>query len=244
MAISFGDQVLAYLANSANLAPFIGAIGLAAYAGTSFTRQYGQGAFQVDNVQLSGPDDLQLQLPIMDDVRIIGTRERRNERPERQWVDYRIHKQEQLGWVDVSFTTSARFALHAVPGTLMLGPGADVQQDGVDAPPPPMNYRLKFRVPIATDAFTLSYTLQVYMFVSAELNPTDDLRRILLLRQHLEADPRFLASLDGPPDQQPFIFVQIYPAGAADGGPLSQAAIVQLFDAADVLAAFFTVPAL
>jgi len=244
MAVTFVDQVLAYLATSANRDPFIAAIGLAAYAGTSFTRRYGQGSFQVDGVTLGEPNDFHLQLPIMDDLRVMGTRERRNGCVERQWIDYHIHKQEQLGWVDASFTTPAQLALHAMPGTLILGPGADVQQDGVDAPPPPQNYRLKLRVPVATDAFTLDYTLRIYVFIAAEPAPTADLRRILLLRRYLEADPRFLASLDGPPDQQPFVFVQIYPADAAEGGPLKQAAIAQLFDAADILTAFFAVPAL
>jgi hypothetical protein len=130
VTVSFVDQVVAYLANSVNDVPFISTIGLAAFAGTSFTQRYGQGGFQVDSVTLGDLSPLKLQVPVMDDIRIIGTRDRRNERPERQWIDYRVHKQEQIGWVDVSFTTPAQFALHAVPGTLVLGPGADVEQNG------------------------------------------------------------------------------------------------------------------
>lgn len=240
MAVSYVDQVMSYLSTSANRDSFVTTIGLATFAGTSFTRRYGQGGFQVDGVTLGSLDDVHLQLLIQDDLRITGTREHRGERPERHWADYRLHKQQALGWVDVSFITPAQFALHLVPGTLALGPGADVEQNGVDTPPPPMTYRLKFQVPFTTDGFTLAYTLQVYVFVSNDLSPIDDLRRIQALRQFLEADPRFLTSLDGPADQRPFLFAQIYPAGAAAAGPLSQAAIVQLFDAADVLAAFFT----
>ncbi len=243
MAVSFVDQIMAYLANSTNRDPFITTIGLATYAGTSFARRYGLDGYQVDGVGLGELNEFRLQVSIQDAMRITGTRERRNERPERQWVDYRIHKQEPIGWVDASFSTPAQFALHAVPGTLVLGPGADIQQNGVDTPPPPMNIRIKFNLPLTTDAFTLTYTLQVYVFVSAQLSPTEDLRRIQLLRHYLEADPNFLTSLDGSIDQRPFLFAQVYPAGAADGGALSQATIVQLFDAADVLAAFFTPPA-
>ena len=243
MTVSFVDQVVAYLANSANDVPFITTIGLAAFAGTSFTQRYGQGGFQVDGVTLGDLSPLKLQMPIMDDIRIMGTRDRRNERPERQWIDYRVHKQEQIGWVDVSFSAPAQFALHAVPGTLALGPGADVEQNGTNTPSP-TKAQMKFRLSLSTDAFTLTYTLQIFVFVSTDLSPSDDLRRIQLLRQYLEADVSFLASLDGPADQRPFIFVQVYPAGAANGGPLSQAAIVQLFAAADVLAAFITPPTL
>ena len=106
-----------------------------------------------------------------------------------------------------------------------------------------MTWRSSFLVALTTDQFSLSYPLQVCVFMAGALSPTDDLRRILAVRSFLEADPAFLVTLDGSPDQRPLLFVQVYPAGAADGGPLSQAAVAQLFDAADVLAAFFAVPA-
>jgi hypothetical protein len=243
VAVSFVDQVMAYLANSANRGPFITTIGIATYAGASFARRYGLDGYQIDGVTLGAPNEFRLQVSVQDEIRITGTRERRNERPERQWIDYRVHKQEPIGWVDASFSTLAQIALHAVPGTLVLGPGADIQQEGVDTPPPPMNIRIKFNLPLTTDAFTLTYTLQVYVFVSAQLSPTDDLRRIQLVRHYLEADPKFLVSLDGSTDQCPFLFTQVYPTNAANGETLSQATIVQLFDAADILAAFFTPPA-
>jgi hypothetical protein len=96
---------------------------------------------------------------------------------------------------------------------------------------------------LTTDQFTLSYDLRVFLFASAALSPTDDLRRILLLREYLEGDPNFLESLDGPEGQQPFLFVQAYAAGAANGAAVTEAQVVQMFDADDVLAVFFAIPA-
>ena len=76
----------------------------------------------------------------------------------------------------------------------------------------------------------------------ASLAPVADLRRIQQMRSVLEADPGFLVSLDGPTDQRPCLFAQIYAQDAAAGGSLTQAAITAMFDQADVLAAFFTPP--
>jgi hypothetical protein len=135
----------------------------------------------------------------------------------------------------------AQFNAHAVPGSFPLGPGADVQQAGVGPAPPPMSFTPKFLLTLTTDAFTLTYKLQVYAFIASEASPVDDLRRILALRAFLEKDPSFLVSLDGPPDQRPLAFVQVYSA-TADLGGLTQPAIVQLFNAADILASFFTIP--
>jgi hypothetical protein len=243
MAVTFVDQVMANLATSANRGTFINTIGLAAFAATSFTRRYAAGGFQVDNVGLGPVANFQLQQLVRDDFRITGYSEQRSERPERKQIDYRFHKQEILGWADVAFTTSANFALHVMPGSVALGPTADVEPAGWQTAPAPMTSQSKFLLALATDQVTLTYTLQVYVFISAGLSPTDDLRRILTVRRFLEADPAFLVSLDGTPDQRPFLFVQIYPRGVADGGPLVPAAITQLFDAADVLAAFLAPPA-
>jgi hypothetical protein len=243
MAVTFVDQVMANLATSANRAPFINTIGLGAFAATSFARRYGASGFQVDSVALGPVSDLQLQQPVLDDFRVTGFSERRSERPERKQIDYRVHKQEVLGWVDATFTTNAAFSLHVMPGSVALGPTADVEPAGWQPAPAPMTSQSKFLLALATDQVTLTYTLQVHVFLSAGLSPSDDLRRIRNVRQFLEADPAFLVSLDGTPDQRPFLFVQIYPAGAADGGPLAAAAITQLFDAADVLAAFLAPPA-
>lgn len=241
MAISFVDQVLSYLAAGANRNPFIAAIGLAAFAGTSFTRRYGQDVFVVDNVTLGAPNQFRLETPVQDDARVTGTREQRGERPQRQWFDLRL-RPAQLDWIDVSFAAPAQFALHAVPGSLVLGPGADVEQQGADVPPPPQNQRLKMRLGVNTDAFTLNYTLQVHVWLAEDVSPAADLRRIQQARRYLEGQPDFLASLDGPPDQRPYLFVQVYPSGLDNLGPLTEPAITQLFDAADVLAAFFALP--
>jgi hypothetical protein len=243
MAVTFADQVLAYVASSTNQNTFVNAIGLAAFVGASFAARYGQSSFQVDRVVLDNLDAFRLQQPIQDDLRVMGTSERRAAAPERHQVDYRIHKEQTLGWVDAAFTMRAQFNAHAVPGSFPIGPGAGVQQAGVDPAPPPMSFTPKFLLTLVTDAFTLTYTLQVYMFMSSEVSPTDDLRRIRALRAFLEKDPGFLVSLDGPPDQRPSTFVQIYPATADLGGQLTQPAIVQLFNAADILASFFTLPA-
>ena len=243
MAVTFVDQVLANLATSANRAAFINTIGLAGFAATSFSRRYGTGGFQVDKVTLGPLANFQLQQLIRDDFRITGFSERRNERPERKWIDYRIHKQEPVGWVDASFTTRADFSLHVVPGSVAFGPAADVQPAGWQSAAAPMTSLSKFLLALATDQVALTYTLQVHVFIAAGLSLTDDLRRIQTIRRFLEGDPSFLVSLDGTPDQRPFLFVQIYPSGVADGGPLAPAAIAQFFDAADVLAAFLPPPA-
>lgn len=242
MAIDFVDQLMAYTAVPANMSTFISAIGLAAYAGASFTRRYGQGGFQVDSVNLAAPENIQFQDLILDDPRITGT-EQRTDGSGRMMFDLRYHRQHEVGWADTTFITKADFQAHAIPGSLTLGPGGNVVQNGVDPASPPMKYRLKFGVDVVTDQFTLAYTLNVYLFAAAEVAPTTDLRRIREIRRFLESDAIFLASLDGPPNQRPFLFAQIYPGEVATGAPISQQAIAGLFDADDILAAFFTVPA-
>jgi hypothetical protein len=243
MAVTYVDQVMAFLALGANRTAFIDAIGLAAFAGASFTRRYGSSGFQVDSVSLDAPGDFRIQQLVQDDLRITGYSEKRLERPERKWIDYRVRKQQVIGWIDAAFITQTTLALHAVPGSAVLGPQAGVEQAGTQSAPLPMTWRSNFLLGLTTDQFSLGYPLQVNVFTAPALSPTDDLRRILAVRNFLEADPAFLVSLDGSPDQRPLLFVQVYPAGAADGGPLSPAAIVQLFDEADVLAAFFALPA-
>jgi hypothetical protein len=243
MPVTFTDQVLAYLASSANQSTFISTIGLAAFSSASFAARYAQNSFQVDNVTLDNLDAFRLQQAIQDDLRIMGSSERRAATAERWLFDYRLHKEETLGWVDAAFKMRAQFNAHVVPGSFPLGPGAGVQQAGVVPAPPPMSFTQKFLLTLVTNAFTLTYTLQVYVFVASQVSPTDDLRRIVTLRTFLEKDPGFLVSLDGTPDQQPCTFVQIYPDDADLGGLLTQAGIVQLFNTADVLASFFTIPA-
>ena len=69
-----------------------------------------------------------------------------------------------------------------------------------------------------------------------------DLRRIGAVRRIVEASDRGLATLDGAATQSPYLFVQLYPTGVLAATPLSQAAVVAAFGAADVLAAFVTIP--
>ena len=245
MAIGFADQVVAFLANPANPAnqgTFPGTVGLAAFAGTSFTRRYGQGGFQVDGVTLGTPSGFRLQELLLDGIRISGFREKRSEQPQRHWYELRLRR-EDPGWADVTFAVPAQFGLHAVPGSIQLGPGGDLVSAGV-TDLGPLQHQLKFQLPVGTDAFTLSYTLGVYVFAAADPSPVADLRRVQGLRRMLEGDPQFLASLDGTADQRPYLFVQVYPSGLLQSGPLSEAAVVQTFAAADVLAAFITVPAM
>lgn len=69
-----------------------------------------------------------------------------------------------------------------------------------------------------------------------------DLRRIGAVRRIVEASDRGLATLDGAANQSPYLFVQLYPTGVLAATPLSQVAVVAAFGAADVLAAFITIP--
>lgn len=243
MPVTFVDQLMAFVSDPVNLASFITSTGLATYAGTSFTRRYGQGGFQVDSVTLGTPANFENQQVVLDDLRIIGTEQRTDNSMGRKIFDLRYHQQQVLGWVDVTFTVPAGFNAHMVPGSLALGPGAGVTQQGASTGPGPQTYQSQFVLSLTTDQFTLNYPLRVFIFASADLSPAADLRRIRTIRKFLESDPAFLASLDGPPDQRPLLFVQIYPGNAADGAPLSQTAVSNLFDADDILAAFFTLPA-
>lgn len=242
MAVGFADQLVAFLAVPANLGPFLNTIGLATFAGVSFTRRYGQGGFQVDGVTLGTPTGLRLEVFLSDDMRLSGSREKRSENPQRYWYDLKVSR-EDPGWVDVVFTVPAQFALHAVPGSIQLGPGGDLVPAGVSEPQP-LQHKLRFQLPVGTDPFTLSYALGVHVFATADPTPVLDLHRVLSVRRLLEDDPQFLASLDGTADQRPYLFVQVYPGGLLAGPPLSQAAVVQAFDAADVLATFVNLPAL
>jgi hypothetical protein len=243
MPVSFVDQLMAFISVPENLTSFISSVGVPAYAGTSFTRRYGQGGFQVDSVALGVPSDFQLQLLILDDPRITGTEQGTHSGGVRKLFDLRYRRQQPIGWADAVFTVGADFNAHMVPGSALLGPAANVQSGGVAFGPPPTTFQSKFLVGLTTDAFTLSYPLRVYVFASEDLSPSADLRRIRQVRQFLEADPAFLASLDGPPDQRPLLFVQIYPGNAADGAAVNAAAVARIFDTDDILAAFFSPPA-
>jgi hypothetical protein len=243
MPVSFVDQLMAFVSQAANLTTFINSTGLAAYAGTSFSRRYGQNGFQVDSVELGPPTELQLQELILDDLRIIGTEQRTDCTSARKLFDLRYHSQQPIGWADATFTVPANFNAHSIPGSLPLGPSASVEQQGTTFGPPPVTFRPQFLLSLTTDPFTLSYPVRVYVFASAELSPTGDLRRIRQARQFLESDPAFLNSLDGPSNQRPLLFMQIYSSNAADGALITGQAITKMFEADDILAAFFTPPA-
>jgi hypothetical protein len=193
-------------------------------------------------VTLGLPAAVKLQELFQDQTQVAGSRDKRSSQPDRHWYDLK-YRPPQPSWADLAFTVDAQFALRSVPGTVALGASADVQPAGVGAGAKPSDYGLKFRAGLGTDPFTLKYTIATYVFASGELSPRDDLRRVQTLRRSLEADPGFLVSLDGTADQRPHLFVQLYPADAAAGGPLGTAAVVRIFDAADVLAAFFAAPA-
>jgi hypothetical protein len=243
MPVSSVDQLMAYIAQPADLTSFITGIGLATYAGTSFTRRYGQNGFQVDSAVLGTPVNFELQALVLDDPRIMGTEIRTDCPSARKFYDLRYQRQAPIGWADAAFTVQADFNAHAIPGSFLLGPGAGVEQQGISFGPPPVTFQSKFQLSLATDAFTLSYPLRVYIFATNDLSPTDDLRRIRQVRHFLESDPAFLNSLDGTSDQRALLFVQIYASTAADGAPITAPAIVQMFDADDILAAFFSPPA-
>jgi hypothetical protein len=242
MTVGFADQVAAFLANPANQSPFPGTIGLPAFAITSFGRRYGQGGFQVSGITFGTPGDFRLQELVIDQERISGFREKRSEQPQRFSYELRVGRQE-TGWVDATFTVPAQLAVQAVPGSIQLGPGGDLVPAG-RSEPAPFTHKLAFQIPVLTDALTLGFDAAVYVFATADPSPVADLRRILALRRLLEADPHFLVSLDGTADQRPYLFVQLYPGASLSGPPLSEAAVVQTFGMADVLAAFITVPAM
>jgi hypothetical protein len=240
MPISFPDQVVAFLANPANQGPFPGTIGLAAFAASSFTRRYGQGGFQVTGVTLGTPADFRVQELLLDQARISGFKEKRSEQPQRFWYELRIGR-EDSGWADVAFTIPIQLAAQAFPGSIQLGPAGNLVATGLSEPAP-SEHQLNFQIPVSTDPLSFEFNAGVYIFATADPSPVADLRRILALRRLVENDPQFLASLDGTADQRLCLLVQLYPSTTLQGPPLSQAAVVQAFAAADALAAFIAVP--
>jgi hypothetical protein len=240
VAITFADQFLAFLANPANQSTFAGTIGLAAFAGASFKQRYGKDGFQVNGVTLAAPTDFHVQEGFFGETRLTGFREQRSERPERKWYEIRINRSEPA-WIDASFSMPAKFAIEAVPGSIQLGPGGDLVSAGV-SDPSPQTHTLKFQLPVMTGGFTVDYDLKTFVFAASDPSPVADLRRIQSVRRRLEDDPQFLVTLDGSPDQTPYIFTQLYKSGAVDGTGLTEASVAQAFAAADVLAAFVTIP--
>jgi hypothetical protein len=241
VAVSFADQFLAFLADPANQSAFAGTIGLASFASASFTRRYGKDGFQVNGVTLDAPTDFSFQEGLSGETRLTGFREQRSERPERKWYELRISRSEP-GWIDAAFSVPAQFAVEAVPGSIQIGQGGDLVNAGVSEPAP-LTHMLNFQLPVVTGSFTIGFDLRAFAFAASDPSPVADLRRIQSLRRPLEEDPRFLVTLDGSPDQTPYIFIQIYKSGVLDGTGLTEANVVQAFAAADVLAAFVTIPA-
>jgi hypothetical protein len=240
MPISFPDQVVAFLGNPTNQGPFPGTIGLAAFATTSFTGRYGQGGFQVTGVTLGSPSDFRVQELLLDQARISGFREKRSEQPQRFWYELRIGRGDS-GWADATFTIPVQLTVQAFPGSIQLGPAGNLVPAGLSEPAP-LEHQLNFQMPVLTDPLSFEFNAGVYVFATADPSPVVDLRRILALRRLLENDPQFLTSLDGTADHRPYLFVQLYPSTTLTGPPLSQAAVVQTFAAADALAAFIAVP--
>jgi hypothetical protein len=242
MPISFPDQVVALLANPANQSGFPGTIGLAAFATTSFTSRYGQQGFQITGVTLGTPSDFQLQQWLFEQARVSGFREKRSEQPQRFWYELRLGR-EASGWADASFTVPVQIAAQVMPGSIQLGPSGDLVPAGL-SDPGPLEHQLQIQIPVLTTPLSFTYNVGVYLFATADPSPVADLRRILAVRRLLENDPQFLATLDGTADQRPYLFVQLYPSGTLAGPPLSAAAAIQTFGAAEVLAAFIAIPAM
>ncbi len=240
MAITFADQFLVFLANPANQSTFPGTIAMPAFANTSFKLRYSKDGFQVNGVTLAAPSDFRIQESFPGETRMTGFREQRGELPERKWYDLRVSRSD-LAWVDACFTLPVQFAIEAVPGSITLGPGGDLVPAGVSEPAP-LAHLLKFQLPMITGGFTIDHELRTFVFATSDPSPVADLRRIQILRRSLEDDPQFLVTLDGSPEQTPYIFVQLYQSGALQGTGLTEASAVQAFAAADVLAAFMTIP--
>jgi hypothetical protein len=205
-------------------------------------RRYGQGGFEVTGVTLGTPSDFHLQELLLDQARISGFREKRSEQPQRFWYELRIGR-EDSGWADMTFTIPVQLAAQAFPGSIQLGPAGGLTSVGFSEPAP-LEHQLNFQIPVSTDPLSFEFNAGVYVFATADPSPVADLRRILALRRLLENGPQFLASLDGTPDQRPYLFVQLYPSGTLSGSstPLTLSAVVQTFGAADVLAGVIAVP--
>jgi hypothetical protein len=242
VAVTFADQLLVFLANPADQGTFPGTVGMAAFASASFKRRYSQDGFQVNGITLSAPSDFRIQESFFGETRLTGFREQRSELPERKWYELRMSRND-IAWVDASFTVPVQFAVAAVPGSIQLGQGGDLVNAGV-SDPSPLTHLLRFQLPVMTDGFTTDYEAKAFVFAASDPSPVADLRRIQSLRRLLEDDPQFLVTLDGSPDQTPYIFTQIYKSGVLDGTGLTEASVVQAFAAADVLAAFVTIPAI
>jgi hypothetical protein len=240
MAISFVDQVAAFLAVDANQAGFPAQIGLSAFATSSFTQKYGSGGFELNSVTLGAPADFRFQQAFNADMRLSGTRERRSEQPPREAYDLRVG----LGapsWVDAVFTVPAQMAIQPVPGAIQLGGAGSLAHAGV-TDPGPQTYQIALQLAVTTDVVNATYQAECFVFAASDPSPVADLRRIGAVRRIVEASDRGLATLDGAADQSPYLFVQLYPTGVLAPTPLSQAAVVAAFGAADVLAAFITIP--
>ena len=240
MAISFQDQLMAYLALPANQAQFANLLALSAFASKSFARRFAQNGFQINAVNLGAPSGFRLQELLASGARVAGFREKRSEQPQRHWYDLKVGVQEPM-WVDAVFDIPADLVAVAFPGSIQLGPNGGLAQAGVSDPSPSV-HTLQFQVPVTTTALALNYQARCFVFAAADPSPVDDLRRIALVRQVVDQDGAFLASLDGTADQKPPMFIQVYPAGVLGPAPVSQAAVVAAFDATDVLAAFVGLP--
>jgi hypothetical protein len=240
MAVSFADQVAAFLAVSDNQSGFPALVGLAAFATSSFTQRYSSDGFKLNSVTLGAPTNFRFQQLFNGDLRLTGARERRSEQPPREAYDLRVG----LGapsWVDAIFTVPAQLAIQPIPGAIQLGPAGGPMQAGV-TDPGPTQHALAFQLPVATDVVNTTYQAQCYVFATSDPAPVQDLRRIGAVRRIVDQSDRGLASLDGAPDQSPSLFVQLYPTGVLGATPLSQNAVVAAFGAADVLAAFVGIP--
>jgi hypothetical protein len=240
MAISFTDQVTAFLAASGNQSGFPAFVGLAAFATASFTQRYSSGGFQLNSVTLGGPTNFRFQQMFNGDLRLTGARERRSEQPPREVYNMRV----ELGapsWVDAIFTVPAQMAIQPTPGAIQLGPAGGLTQTGV-GDPGRTQHALAFKLAVATDVVNTTYQTQCFVFATSDPAPVQDLRRIAAVRRIVDQSDSGLVSLDGSPDQSPNLFVQLYPTGVLAATPLSQNAVVAAFGAADVLAAFVNIP--
>jgi len=242
MPVSFADQVLVFLANPTNQVSFPGAVGLSAFANASLSQRYGQDGFQITGVTLGAASGFAAQQLLFDEARISGFREKRSERPERNWYEIKLSKGDAT-WVDASFNVPVTLNVQAFPGSLQLGPqGGGISPAGI-SDPGSISHLLKFQLPVATASYSLALSAKVFVFVANDPSPAADLRRIASLRRPLQNDPQFLASLDGTADQMPYLFIQLYQKGLLQSPPLSEASVTQAFAAADVLASFMTIPA-
>src|ERR1700689_908851 len=166
MAVSFADQVTAFLGVGANQSGFPAQIGLPTFATSSFTQKYGSGGFELNSVTLGAPADFHFQQAFNADMRLSGPRERRSEQPPREAYDLRVG----LGapsWVDAVFAVPAQLAIQPVPGAIQLGGAGSLTEAGV-TDTGLQTHQLAVQLAVTTDVVNATYQAECFVFAASD----------------------------------------------------------------------------